>query len=149
PDDVVAVVAAAVDAPDDVQVVAGVGAGAPHDVQAIVVTAVDAPDDVARVVRVDTPDDVLAIARRALHAPDDVLFRGVLGNAPIGAEADRVSEGIEEAARQQVIAPEDVPAPDPLHWDRLTGTRGRVDPREPHGAHRVEEAGALSERVVA
>src|SRR5262249_3932646 len=125
PDDVVAIVAAAIDAPDDV-LIAMVGASAPNDVLAVAVTAADAPNDVGVVVVVDAPDDILAVSGRALHAPDDVLLRSVLRDAPNRAHLERIGGRVQVAAGQEMVAPQNVAAPQCLHRQLLTGTRRRV-----------------------
>src|SRR5262249_60034671 len=125
PNDVVAVIAAARHAPDDVVVLAGI---APDDV---VDVARRSPDDAGA--GVVAPDDVVA-AVAARHAPDDVVATVRLRDAPRRAERVRVGAGIENAAGQLVVAPDDLLAPHRLLRDRLSWLRRREEAREAHRA---------------
>ena len=98
-----------------------VGDGAPHDVLAVV-SAERAPDDVL----------ALVVGERA---PDDVGGPGVGGR-------------LQHAALDAVIAPDDLTAPHPRMRVRLSGLRALEVARELDGALRVQEAGALRQRVV-
>ena len=165
PDDVVAITRRA---PDDVVAVARC---APDDVVAVSAAAVGAPDDVVAITR-RTPDDVVAVARRApdnvvavAGAPDDVAAAiigparcapddvvAVVGDfrrSPEDARFPRVRRRQHQAAGQLVVAPDEVLAPHRLDRNTLAFLGRRVEAREPHGAERVQETGALLERAVA
>src|SRR5215470_13488373 len=98
------VVASVVGAPDDV--VATVSA--PNDVVAFIGGA---PDDVVRVR--GAPHDVVAVRSAALGAPHDVvtLINEDAGGAPDDVVVPGVRGGIDVAAAQHVVAPDDVLAP--------------------------------------
>ena len=117
------------------------------------------------------PDDVVAAGacprrccRRRRRAPDDVVARSsrsvphtmLSPSCPASWPrptrcccAHALAVGMMHAARQPVVAPDDLAAPDRCTGMRSPGCAVRVEPRQAHGAERVEEAGALRQRVVA
>ena len=129
--------------------------GPPHDVVTVLERAPDdvvgqvrerAPDDVVDRVEDRAPDDVVVVLQRA---PDDVVAVAVAGRAPDRSELERVRLRPDEAASQTVAAPVDLLAPFPAEVQPISRLRGLEEPRELHGSFGVQEAGTLSERVVA
>ena len=98
------------------------------------------------------PHTMLSPSLAACHrrAPDDVVaIGGVLAMPHTTFARPGIRLGQDDAARQAVVAPQDLAAPDRLRRHPVARLRIRVELRQAHGAERVEEPGALPQRVVA
>src|SRR5207244_13070925 len=138
---------AAVVAPHDVPAIGAVLVGALVHVPAIEAVLIRAPDDVAAIeaVLVRAPDNAAAIG----GAPDDVLAVDAAVGAPLDAEAPRVRVREHESLRQELVAPDNVAAPDRLDGHDVAGVvLLGVELGQTHRAERVQESGALLEPPV-